>query len=132
MLLTRGIKVAEVCSCKILALCELLLFLFVLNALDDFLGVLPDASVASIGAFDHMNSILKKRSRMWPATAIPIKRAFQSTARPARFVGAVVVTVAGDGLLRLTGIDLGSEGLTAETTSLQGYGPDIVIVRLGT
>ncbi len=120
-LLTRDIKVAEVCSCKVLALCELLLFLFVLgvlNALDDFLGILTDAWVASVGAFDHMDSILEKRPQMWPATAVATKRAFQSTARPARLDGAVVVAVAGDGLLRLTGIDLGSEYLTAKTTSL--------------
>ncbi len=132
-LLTRDIKVAEVCSCKVLVLCELLLFLFVLvlNALDDFLGILTDAWVASIGAFDHMDSILEKRPQMWPATAIATKRAFQSTARPARLDGAIVVAVAGDGLLRLTGIDLGSEGLAAKTTSLQGNGPDFVILSLG-
>jgi hypothetical protein len=72
VLLTCGIKVPEVCSCKVLALCELLLFLFalVLNALDDFLGIFPDAWVASIGAFDHVDSILEKRPRMWPTTAV--------------------------------------------------------------
>ncbi len=132
-LLTLGIKVAKVCSCKVLTLCELLLFLFalVLNALNDFLGVLPDACVASIGAFDHMDSILEKRLQMWPAKAVATKRAFQSTARPVRFVGAIVVAVAGDGLLCLTGIDLGSEGLTAKTISLQDNGHDIVIFCLG-
>ena len=132
-LLTLGIKVAKVCSCKVLTLCELLLFLFalVLNALNDFLGVLPDACVASIGAFDHMDSILEKRLQMWPAKAVATKRAFRSTAGPARTVGAVVVAVAGDGPFRLTGIDLGSEGLTAKTTSLQGDGFDVIILRLG-
>ena len=47
-------------------LCKLLLFLFVLvlNALDDFLGVLMDAWVASIGVFDLVNSILEKRPQM--------------------------------------------------------------------
>ncbi len=106
--------------------------MFVLNALGDFLGVLTDAWVASVGTFDHMDCILKKRPPMWPATAVATKKAFQSTARPARLVRAIVVTVAGDGLLCLTGIDLGSEGLTAKTTSLQGNGPDIVILPLGT
>ncbi len=109
----------------------LFLFALVSNALDDFLGVLTDDWVASIGAFDHVDSILEKRPRIWPATAVAMKRAFQSTARPARLVGAVVVAVVGDGLLRLTGIDLDSEGLTAETTCLQGDGPDIVILHLG-
>ncbi len=133
VLLTRGINVAEVCSCKVFALHELLLFLFLLvfNVLDDFLGILVDAWVASIGAFDHIDSILKKKPQMWPTAAIATKRAFQSTARSVRFFGAVVVAVADDGLLCLTGIDLGSEGLTAEITSLQGDGPDIVILRLG-
>ncbi len=114
-------------------LCELLLFLFLLipNALDDFLGILVDAWVASIGAFDHVDSILEKRPRMWPATAIATKRAFRSTARPAKPVRAIVLAVAGDGLFCLTGIDLGSEGLTTKTTSLQGNGPDIVILHLG-
>ncbi len=127
---THGIKVTEVCSYEVLALCEILLFLFALvpNRLDDFLDVLMNAWVASIGAFDHVDSIIEKRPRMWPTTAVAIKRAFWSTARP---VGAIVITVAGDGLFLLTGIDLGCEGLTAKTTSLQGDGPDIVILCLG-
>ncbi len=67
---------------------------------------------------------------MWPTTAKATQRALQSTARPARLVGAIVVAVAGDGLFCLTGIDLGSEGLTVKTTSLQGDGPEIVILCL--
>ncbi len=83
-----------------LALCELLLFLFLLvpNVPDDLLGILMDAWVASVGAFDYVDSILKKRPQMWLATAIATKRAFQSTAR---FVGDIVVAVAGDGLSSL-------------------------------
>ncbi len=94
-----------------------MLFLFALvpNVLNAFLGVLIDAWVASSGAFDHVYSILKRRPRLLPATTIASKRAFLSTARP---VGAIVLAVVGDGLFHLTGIDLGSEGLTAKTTSL--------------
>jgi hypothetical protein len=95
-------------------------FSFFFYALDDFLGILTDAWVARVVAFDHVGSILEKRPWMFSEYAIP-----------AKLVSIVVVTVAGDSLLPLNSIDLGSEGLTAETTSLQEIGPDIVILCLG-
>jgi hypothetical protein len=62
-----------------------------------------------------MNAILKEGPRVRPPTTIAMKRA----SRGARgFVGPTVVptaaAVAGDGLLRLTGMSLGREGLTAK------------------
>jgi hypothetical protein len=63
---------------KILALREVLLLLlaFEMDTLDYSLGIFEDAWVASIGAFDHMNAIFKKRQRIRFPTAIATKKAF--------------------------------------------------------
>jgi hypothetical protein len=93
----------------------LFLFAFVSNVLDDFLGVLTDAWVASIGAFDHVDSILETRPWMWPATAIATKRAFQSTAKYCVAICIIVglpdVVESGVGLFWITGAELIEEAV---------------------
>ncbi len=61
MYLACLIEVTVVGSPKVLALCEdlLLLFMLVMDALNDLLGIVKDAWVVSVGALDDMDPILK-------------------------------------------------------------------------
>jgi hypothetical protein len=60
--LTCLVKVTVLGSHEVLALCEVLLLLFMLvtDVLDDILGIVKDAWVVSVGALDDMDPILKK------------------------------------------------------------------------
>ncbi len=96
--------------------------------LDNLLGILSNSQGVGIGAFNHMDPVFKERQWMRSATAKATMWAFRRTTRLHR---AIFVGVLGDGLLSLTGVDLGWESLTAKTTSLRGNGPDIVVLCLG-
>ncbi len=113
-----AIKISVVGGGKILALGEVLLLLlaFVMDTLDYLLGIFEDAWISSIWAFDHMNAVLKERPRMRSPTTIAMKKASRGARK---FVGPAVLAaaaaVAGDCLLRLTGVSLGREGLIIKT-----------------
>ncbi len=63
-----------------------------------------NSRVVGIGAFNHEDPVFEERPRMRSAAAIATKWAFRGTTR---LTGAIIVTVPGDGLLSLTGVDLG-------------------------
>jgi hypothetical protein len=105
-LLTLGIEVTEIGGGKVLALGKVLLLLLLLGTgtLDNLLGILGNSWVAGIEAFNHVDPVFKERPRMRSAAVLATKWAFRRTARLA---GAVIDAVPGDGLLSLTGVDLG-------------------------
>ncbi len=105
-LLTLGIEVTEIGGGKVLALGKVLLLFLPLgtDTLDSLLGILVNSRVVGIGAFNHVDPIFEERPRMRSTAAIATKWALRRTARLA---GAIIVAVPGDGLLSLTGVDLG-------------------------
>ncbi len=132
MFLACFVEVAVVGGGKVLALCEVLLLFLMLVAdtLDDLLGIVDDAWVVCIGAFDDMNAIFKKRPWVRSPTTITTER---SPRRCRRLIRASIVTaaIALDCFLHLTGVDLGGESLAANTIYLAGNSPYIVVLRLG-
>ncbi len=101
-----GIKVTEIGGGEVLALGKVLLLLLPLgtDTLDNLLGILANSQVVGVGKFNHVDPVFEERPRMRSATAIATKWAFRRTTRLAE---AVIVAVLGDGLLSLTGVDLG-------------------------
>ncbi len=105
-LLTLSIEVTEIGGGEVLALGKVLLLLLLLgtDTLNNPLGILVNSWVVGVGAFNHVDPVFKERPRMRSAAAIATKWPFRRTARLA---GAVIVAVPGEGLLSLTGVDLG-------------------------
>ncbi len=132
-LLACFVEVAIVGGGEVLALGEikLLLLTLVADTLNDLLGIVNNAWVVWVGAFDDMNAILKKRPRVRFPTTITARR---SPRKCQRLVRASIVTAAIvlDCFLRLTGVDLGGESLAAKAIYLAGNNPDIVVLPLGT
>jgi hypothetical protein len=113
-------------------LLEVLLHLLPLiaDAFDGLLCILMNSCVASIGALNDINAIIKGRPRVRPATPIAMKdvTAGCATGPVLPFISALILT---DGLFGLAGIYLGGECLTC-TKFFTGDGPDVGILHLGT
>ncbi len=113
-------------------LLEVLLHLLLLIA-DAFAGllcILMNFWVASVGALNDINAVIKGRPRVRPATPIARKNATAgcATGPVGPFISALILT---DGLLSLAGIYLGGECLTC-ANGFTGDGPDVGILHLST
>jgi hypothetical protein len=106
------------------------LLLLIVDAFDGLLCILMNSWVASIGALNDINAVIKGQPRVRPATPIAMKNAIAGCAtRPVGpFISTLILT---DGLLSLAGIYLGGECLTC-ANGFTGDGPDVGILHLGT
>jgi hypothetical protein len=113
-------------------LLEVLLHLLPLiaDAFDGLLCILMNSWVASIGALNDINTVIKGQPRVRSATPIATKNATAgcATGLVGPFISALILT---DGLLGLAGIYLGGECLTC-ANGFTGDGPDVGILHLGT
>jgi hypothetical protein len=132
-LLAFIVKVCKVGCGKILLLLMVKVILLALlsNAVDHCLCVLVNLGVSSIGALDHIGSIVKDRPRVGPATSVAAKGALSasSTCGVGTFIPSAIL---GKRPLGLADTDLGLK--CSAWGSAHGFtpnGPDIGILSFG-
>jgi hypothetical protein len=133
MLLAFTVKVCKIgCGKILLILMVKVSFLaFLSNVVDCCLCVLTNFGISSIGALYHIDSIIKDRSRVGPATSLAAKGALSalSTCGVGTFIPSAIL---GKCPLGLADTDLGLKCLA--WGSAHGFacnGPDIGILSFG-